>query len=471
MADTKLTAVSLFSGAGGFDWGFHLAEFKTLFACELLADAAQTLAKNLDLTIVEPPITDSVNHTPSVVQGNIKEIDFSIVDLHPDVLIGGPPCQDFSMAQGQQRQGLDGGKGKLYVEFVRAVMFLQPKVFVFENVPGLMSANQGLAYDTVLSDLRNLEEVRQASIAQQNGVAIPQEAVKGYHIAFSGLVDGTKLGVPQTRTRLIIIGIRRDLFTEGKPSQKAVGDRLYSALNGNSMLFVKYPMTCIEIFEGKVLTDLQEQYKDVMQEYSDLGTDGTLPTAEEWRQKVWNNLSFNVIQDYHWFNQMDYSTQCDEEEFDRAMKEHEKLLQEFGWLGKPVAEQKSVDGSNSVPKQTQRVLDRMFRIPPDENYAFVDDTPWAVEGKNISFIYRRSSPLKPAWTVMAYGGGGTYGYHYERSRAQLTLRERARIQTFTDDYLFSGNGTGIRAQIGEAVPPLLGKRIADLVRWIIDSLG
>lgn len=470
MANAKLTVVSLFSGAGGFDWGFHLAGFQTQFACELLADAAQTLANNLNLTVVKSPIAVSINHTPSVVQGNIENVDFSNVSLHPDVLIGGPPCQDFSMAQGQQRQGLDGGKGKLYIEFVRAVMFLQPKVFVFENVPGLMSANQGLAYSTVLSDLRDLERVRQESISLQNGVVVPKKVVKGYHIAFSGLVDATKLGVPQTRTRLIIIGIRRDLLTKEKPSLETICEHLRSELNGVSTLFSKYPMTCMEIFEGKILTDLQRQYKDVMQEYSDLWLDERLSSAKEWKQKVWDKLSFGVVQDYFMFNQMDYSTQFNEQEFDRAMEEHKKLLQELGWLGKPITEQKPTDESNSLPKQTQRVLDRMFKIPPDENYAFVDDTPWAVEGKNISFIYRRPSPLKPAWTVMAYGGGGTYGYHYERTRAQLTLRERARIQTFTDDYLFSGRGMDVRAQIGEAVPPLMGKRIADLVQWVIDVL-
>lgn len=88
-----------------------------------------------------------------------------------------------------------------------------------------------------------------------------------------------------------------------------------------------------------------------------------------------------------------------------------------------------------------------------------------MEGKNISFIYRRSDPLKPAWTVMAYGGGGTYGYHYERDRAQLTLRERARIQTFTDNFLFQS--PHVRAQIGEAVPPLLGQRIAEVLKPVL----
>jgi DNA (cytosine-5)-methyltransferase 1 len=110
----------------------------------------------------------------------------------------------------------------------------------------------------------------------------------------------------------------------------------------------------------------------------------------------------------------------------------------------------------------------MAQIPPEENAEFVDGTDWRVTSKEISFIYRRPSPLKPAWTVMAYGGGGTYGYHYERDRQMLTLRERARIQTFSDDFEFQG--TDVRAQIGEAVPPLLGERIACAINSILDQI-
>jgi DNA (cytosine-5)-methyltransferase 1 len=111
----------------------------------------------------------------------------------------------------------------------------------------------------------------------------------------------------------------------------------------------------------------------------------------------------------------------------------------------------------------------MRLIPPGENYKFVEGTLWEVEGKGISLVYRRLHPLKPAYTVVAYGGGGTYGYHYRRTRTALTLRELARLQTFPDDFIFFGSRHQIRAQIGEAVPPLAAKRIAEVVKDLLKA--
>ncbi|NEP07683.1 MAG: DNA cytosine methyltransferase, partial [Okeania sp. SIO4D6] len=70
----------------------------------------------------------------------------------------------------------------------------------------------------------------------------------------------------------------------------------------------------------------------------------------------------------------------------------------------------------------------------------------------ISHVYRRIHPDKPSATIIAGGGGGTWGYHYPEPRS-LTNRERARLQTFPDDFIFAGSFTEIRRQIGNAVPP------------------
>ena len=80
-----------------------------------------------------------------------------------------------------------------------------------------------------------------------------------------------------------------------------------------------------------------------------------------------------------------------------------------------------------------------------------------VKGAKISQIYKKLDPSKPAYTVTGSGGGGTHMYHYKENRA-LTNRERARLQTFPDDYVFEGSKESVRKQIGMAVP-VKGARI------------
>jgi len=464
----KLVVVSLFSGAGGFDWGFHHAGFQTQVACEKLEDASKTVAKNLGLKIVTPK-SANIDKVPSVIHGDIQEVDFSSLKITPDVLIGGPPCQDFSMVQGSQRQGLNGGRGKLYVQFIRAVMFLQPKIFVFENVPGLISANSRLAYDTIIGDLSELEKKRNEVCNKRGGnFHAPTSKVEGYEILFNNIVDATKIGIPQTRRRLIIIGLRKDLANSiSKSDLSDLHKLLNDGLSGGNTLFSKFPMTCLEIFEGRPLVDLQKVYQETIKAYQSILQGTSRPAVVEWKARVWDNLQFDVKEDYFTVNQIGTAFQS---KFEEAMEEHKNLLAEIGSLGNSLSAKAFSDSTNEISRQSSSVVERMHRIPPDENYSFVDGTQWEVAGKNISFIYRRLSPLKPAPTVMAYGGGGTHGYHYSRDRFQLTLRERARIQTFSDDFIFEGNVAEIRAQIGEAVPPILGKRIGSFVKEILKNI-
>src|SRR5581483_2410175 len=95
---------------------------------------------------------------------------------------------------------------------------------------------------------------------------------------------------------------------------------------------------------------------------------------------------------------------------------------------------------------------RLALIEPGDNYESIPDGhPLAVKGL-ISHVYRRLHPDQPAYTIVADGGGGTMGYHHVEPRS-LTNRERARLQTFPDDFLFEGSIREVRRQIGNAVPP------------------
>jgi DNA (cytosine-5)-methyltransferase 1 len=110
--------------------------------------------------------------------------------------------------------------------------------------------------------------------------------------------------------------------------------------------------------------------------------------------------------------------------------------------------------NNELTRQSAIVTERLSHIRPGQN-AFTADLPERlqlnVKGAKISQIYKRLDPNKPAYTVTGSGGGGTHIYHYLEPRA-LTNRERARLQTFPDNYVFQGAKESVRRQIGMAVP-------------------
>jgi DNA (cytosine-5)-methyltransferase 1 len=127
------------------------------------------------------------------------------------------------------------------------------------------------------------------------------------------------------------------------------------------------------------------------------------------------------------------------------------------------------------------VVERLKLIGPGENYEVVPKGhPLAVKGL-ISHVYRRLDPSKPAYTVIAGGGGGTHGYHHAEPR-RLSNREKARLQGFPDDFIFEhGCGSGareaksmyprVRRQVGNAVPPPAAEVIVGAVAEVLERAG
>jgi DNA (cytosine-5)-methyltransferase 1 len=456
--------VSLFSGAGGLDYGFVSSNhFEVVFANEILFRPVQTYELNFQTEIIKN--SKDYQKKRTVMEGNIEDVDFEYLDKDIDLVIGGPPCQDFSIVRGpsKKRQGISVKRGLLYTHFVRALVKLQPKAFVFENVPGLKSTNRGEAYKTILNDFENLPS-SWSEVKNNMGIKNSNKqnnAIDGYNVIFHEVVDMSKVGVPQSRRRLILIGIRDDLFKRYDKQQ--INQFKHNFLSPDS-LFNKYPLTTLECFTGKPLNKLQNEYEQVMKEYNGIGEEVKTEKALKWKYEVWDKLNFNILDDYVFMNNKKYKTNNIKNnsigyELDEAMIEHEQILKELKYEQSNVKNLRDENNKNSV--ESHPIFSRMRMIPPDENCEFVRGTKWNVEGRGMSLIYRRIHPLKPSYTVVAYGGGGTWGYHYERNRAVLTNRERARIQTFPDSFIFKGNRSEVRAQIGEAAPPLLGKKIAN----------
>ena len=121
--------------------------------------------------------------------------------------------------------------------------------------------------------------------------------------------------------------------------------------------------------------------------------------------------------------------------------------------------------NHDLTKQSARVVERLKFIKPGEN-AWTATLPKElrlnVAGAKISQIYKRLDPQKPAYTITGSGGGGTHVYHWSENRA-LTNRERARLQTFPDKFVFQGGKEEVRRQIGMAVPPVGAKMMFEAI--------
>lgn len=326
----------LFSGPGGLALGAKLASFTDKNGEQWAFDHAW--ANDYDKDTVETYKTNILHdlNAKTVFCEPVDEFPIGDKEVLPniDVLSFGFPCNDYSQV-GEQK-GLNGTYGPLYTYGVKVLKDYQPKAFVAENVGGLSSANEGVALVKILTEFRD----------------------SGYHIT-PNLYKFEEYGVPQTRHRIIIVGIRDDLYQQG------------------IRFHVPAPTT---------------------------------PNSEDYR------TSQEAIEN------------------------------------PPIPEDAP---NNEFPKQTQRVTERLAYIPEGENAWYLgipENLRLHVKGARLSSIYKRLDRNKPSYTVTGSGGGGTHMYHWEQNRA-LTNRERARLQTFPDDFVFVGNRESVRKQIGMAVPP------------------
>ena len=176
----KKTVVSLFSGCGGLDLGFHKAGFHTVFATDNWDIACQTLKAN--------------HMADEVVQADVRVLDFkAIKEKHGeiDVLIGGPPCPPYSQTRhylvGKKDGFADEKAGFAVPEYFRALEELQPKIFVFENVDGFMFKTHTEAF----------------TFLQERAKAL------GYSITYK-VINCADYGVPQTRKRFICVGVKAE---------------------------------------------------------------------------------------------------------------------------------------------------------------------------------------------------------------------------------------------------------------------
>ena len=187
----KLYAISLFSGAGGFDLGMEAAGFTTRLCTDIDFHSCQTLLNNKKK--MENNSRFHFLKEATIVQKNIKEYptseilaDAGLERNEVSLVYGGPPCQSFSVFG--QRKGMEDPRGTLLWDYLRVIRDIEPACFIFENVAGLLTIDDGKVFEQFKREL-----------------AVDAHGKKIYHVVHY-LLDTASYGVPEYRSRVIIYG-------------------------------------------------------------------------------------------------------------------------------------------------------------------------------------------------------------------------------------------------------------------------
>lgn len=340
-----LSLAEFFCCAGGIGLGFRSSGFRLAFANDISKHAAASYARNL-------------GHEPLV--RDIREVglnDYGDLVGKVDVVTGGFPCVTFSMA-GRRMGVTDDLHGKLYLELCRVINELRPRYFVAENVEGILSANGGNAVKLVLAEFLRL----------------------GYRTTYE-LVNMAEHGVPQTRMRVIFVGVRLDEWRGA-----FIFPRRTRRMTKDKKAFLGLP----------IARTLREAI-------------GDLPPP-----------------------------------FDGA-QQHDR---------------------NDAPvspsyEMTKRIAKASLLLPTIVSEA-ANVQLRIIAARNPDFSNPMRSIEEPSVT-MTSSGGAEVGMNTGELR-RMTVRECARIQSFPDWYRFEGGQGEAYRQIGNAVPPLYTKRLAQALR-------
>ena len=360
----NLSVIDLFCGAGGLSEGFRQAGYHVLAANDFFDAAGETFAAtHPEAKFLPGPIQQYA------ADDFLKAAGLEAGEL--DVLVGGPPCQGFSVYNHQR--GLHDERSSLYQEYLRIVAGLRPNWIVLENVTGMTSAGGGAAVKAILDGLEDL----------------------GYSVE-AKILRAEEYGVPQERRRIVFIGNRIGLPIE-----------FPSPTHGPGLL----PFTTVE-----------DAISDLPRLINGGGDDGIAIFASEARSAFQSELR---------------------------------------------------GGSNGVrnhaaAKLASVNLERLKHIPQGGSWRDipVDLLPAGMKRAKRSDHTKRYGRL--SWTGMASTiltkcdpHWGAY-FHPDQNRT-VTVREAARLQSFPDFFQFKGSRTEQYVQVGNAVPPLLGRAIAQRI--------
>jgi DNA (cytosine-5)-methyltransferase 1 len=364
MAKETLSAIDLFCGAGGLSEGFRQAGFTVLAGNDIDEFAGQTFsATHPDAVFLGGPI-QGISAKDLLKAAGLRRGEL-------DCLIGGPPCQAFSVYNHQR--GMHDERSGLFREYLRIVEGLKPKWVVMENVTGITSVGNGQAVDEILSGL----------------------AEHGYHIE-TNILKAEEYGVPQERRRILFVGNRLGLPVVWPEPTHGPGRAL--------------PFVTV----WDAISDLPELRN---------GEDrGTLPYACPPRN-----------------------------DYQRYLRGPSESV-----------------SNHSAPRLSKINLQRMQHIPQGGSWR---DIPFELlpagmkraKRSDHTKRYGRMHPDGLSCTVLTKCDLHWGAYIHPFQDRTLTVREAARIQSFPDWFHFAGPRTEQYVQVGNAVPPLLGRQIGRAV--------
>jgi len=393
--------IDLFAGCGGLSLGLHNAGWKGTFAIEKSIDAFKTLEHNLIKKKKHfdwPHWLDQRNHDINDVLDNNKE-QLQKLRGEIDLVAGGPPCQGFSMAG---RRIENDSRNDLINSYIKFIDYVKPKLIFFENVKGFTlgfknNNKKGIAYSKFV--VQELEKL-------------------GYTVK-GQLVDFSKFGIPQKRTRFILVGIKTNLL---KNNSKITGDSFFQIIESNKNEFLKNKKLTINPTLEDAISDL-------------LRVNGEIEAET-------NNFKKGV--------------------YGVATTKYQKYSRRY------IRKTSTVD-SHRFANHGERIRNR-FKIALDEKLTSASYKEKFKLKKSGTKILESNKPT-PTITTLP----DDY-IHYCEPRI-MTVREYARIQSFPDSYEFKGKYTtgGKRrtqevprySQIGNAIPPLFGEQVGIALNTLI----